>query len=557
MSQSQEDKELSPATGRWVARAGGKIVAQGQTAEEAEKSARQNKPEESLEVIFIPNPLEQLSNPILVDILDSLPRNQEIYLVGGAVRDIFLHRETHDLDFVVPQDGIKTAKKIAQALGGAFFPLDTRTDVGRVILTNEDDFREVLDFSSYREKDLIGDLCARDFTINALAVNLRTHQLVDPVGGLADLGKKRLRACSKNSIVEDPVRIIRAVRFAAALGFSIERETRKLLKESVELLLKTSSERLRDEIFKIFDGPKPSSAIRALDILGALPYLLPEILELKGIEQPPPHVHNVWDHTLKAMDFMESFFSVLAMDFKSDAANDLMTGLLTMKLGRFRQQFQQHFTTPPGSERTNRALLFYSILYHDVAKPKKIEIENGRIRFHGHDEEGGRIAVKRAIQLRLSNAEMDRVKVIIQNHMRLVYHISRLEGEGKYPTRRAIYRFFRDTGVAGVDLCLLALADQRATHDNELTQRTWMACLDVVSLFLENWWEKREETIAPPALVNGDDLMAALNLMPGPEIGNILESIREAQAIGAIQTKAEAMALAEKILSGRPPENNP
>jgi poly(A) polymerase len=155
--------------------------------------------------------------------------------------------------------------------------------------------------------------------------------------------------------------------------------------------------------------------------------------------------------------------------------------------------------------------------------------------------------------LRLSNSEMDRVKVIIQNHMRLLHHISRLEGDGKSPTRRAIYRFFKDTGDAGVDLCLLALADQRATYDHEMTQQTWIACLDVVSIFLENWWEKREETISPPILVNGDDLMASLGIPPGPLIGKSLEAIREAQAMGIIQTRDEALTLANKVLS----ENSP
>jgi poly(A) polymerase len=553
MTQFQDDKGISPYAGRWVARVRGKIVAQGETAEEAEKSARQNRPKEIVEIIYIPNPLDKLSNPTITAVLECLPPDLEVYLVGGAVRDFFLQLEINDLDFVVPKDAIKTAKKVAKALKGAFFPLDTKNDVGRVILLDGEISRVVLDFSSYRDKDLNGDLVARDLSINALAINLRTHQLEDPVGGLADIREKRLRVCQNVSILNDPVRIIRTIRFAIGLGFSIEKDTLHILKESAGLLQGISPERIRDEIFKILDGPKPASAIRTLDMLGALPYIFPEILELKKIEQPSPHVHDVWEHTLKAIDYLESFFGVLAMDHINNSANDLMSGFLTMKLGRFREQFHCHFATPPNSERTLRALLFYSILYHDIAKPKKVDIVDGRIRFHGHDVEGGHIAVKRAIKLRLSNSEMDRVKVIIQNHMRLLHHISRLEGDGKSPTRRAIYRFFKDTGDAGVDLCLLALADQRATYDHEMTQQTWIACLDVVSIFLENWWEKREETISPPILVNGDDLMASLGIPPGPLIGKSLEAIREAQAMGIIQTRDEALTLANKVLS----ENSP
>lgn len=552
MQKPEEDKSLSPYAGHWVARVHGKIVAHGQTAEQASRSARQSRPKEIPEIVFIPSPEMPFELPLISSILESLPSNQVFYLVGGAVRDILLHRETHDLDFVVPVDGIKTAKRVSNALNGAFFPLDVENDVGRVILTNADNSRDVLDFSSYRGASLETDLHARDFSINALALDLRSHQFVDPVGGLVDLRRKRIRACSENSIVEDPVRILRAVRFAAELGFSIQRETRQLLKDSVDLLPRISPERLRDELFRILDGHKPSTAIRALDILGVLPYILPEILELKGVSQPTPHVHDVWVHTLKAMDYLESIFGVLAMDYNSEETNDLLTGLLTTWLGRYREQFRQHFTHPPTSERTPRSLLFFSILYHDIAKPRKREIENGRIRFHGHDEEGGLLAVKRAIKLRLSNAEMDRVKIIIRNHMRIIYHINRLKQEGKLPTRRSIYRFFRDTGDTGVDLCLLALADQRATYDNEITQETWIACLDIVRLFLENWWEKREETIAPPQIVNGNDLIASLKLSPGPDVGRILETIREAQAMGTINTREEALTLAKEWLFNHP-----
>jgi len=552
MRKPKEGKPLSSNAGRWVARVRGKIVAQGETADQASQSARKSRPKEVPEIIFTPYPEMPFNNLLIASVLESLPLDQVIYLVGGAVRDFILNRETHDLDFVVPADGIKAAKRVSKALGGAFFILDKENDIGRVVLTNADQARELLDFSSYRGETLESDLRGRDFSINALALNLRSHQLVDPVDGLHDLKEKRIRACTEHSIVEDPVRILRAVRLAALLGFRIQRATRQLLRNSVDLLPKISPERVRDELFKILNGPRPSTAIRALDILGALPYVLPETLDLKAVTQPAPHVHDVWEHTLAAMDHLESIFAVLSPGYEQENANDLWTGLLTMKLGRFREQFQQHFAVHPGADRTPRSLLFFSVLYHDIAKPTKKKIDNGRIRFHGHDEEGALLAVKRAIKLRLSNAEMDRVRIIIRNHMRLLYHINRLEHEGKHPTRRAVYRFFRDAREAGVDLCLLALADQRATYGAEITQATWTACLDIVRLFLENWWEKREETISPPPLINGDDLIASLKLHPGPELGELLEAIREAQAMGIVNSREEALAVAKDWISDHP-----
>jgi hypothetical protein len=134
--------------------------------------------------------------------------------------------------------------------------------------------------------------------------------------------------------------------------------------------------------------------------------------------------------------------------------------------------------------------------------------------------------------------------------MRLLFHIHRYHNDGKSPSRKAIYRFFKDTEAAGVDLCLLALADLRATYGPSLQEDLWLAALDVVRLFLENWYEKPVESIHPPALVDGNDLMDTCQIQPGPRVGELLESIREAQAIGKITSREQAMQYARDILSG-------
>lgn len=548
MGETENEKESTPYAGRWVARVRGKIVSQGKTAEQASQSARQIRPKEVPEIVFIPASTQNLDNPIFTIILDLLAPDQDIYLVGGAVRDYLSQRETHDLDFVVSTGGIKTARLVAKALDGAFYALDKKNDVGRVIIINDDLARDILDFASFRGKTIESDLSARDFSINAMAYNLRTRQLLDPTAGAADLRGGKIRACSETSLINDPVRILRAVRFAADLGFSINKETGKLIKKSVELLKQTSPERIRDELFKILGGPKPSAAIKSLDLLGALTYVLPETLELKGVEQPPPHGLDVWNHTLKAVDYLEAILDVLEPGYDNQKTNELLTGILSMKLGRYRNQFHDHLKQQPGSDRSPRSLLFFATLFHDIAKPDKAENIDGRIRFHGHDEEGALIAARRAIKLRLSNAEIDRIKTVVQNHMRIINHISHFQREGKIPTRRALYRFFRDTESAGIDLCLLALADQRATYVNEMTQQIWKDDIDIVRIFLQNWWEKREESISPPPLVNGDEIMADLKIKPGPDIGKILEGIRESQAVGQITSRDEALQYARAWL---------
>jgi tRNA nucleotidyltransferase/poly(A) polymerase len=189
-----------------------------------------------------------------------------------------------------------------------------------------------------------------------------------------------------------------------------------------------------------------------------------------------------------------------------------------------------------------RALLFFAALYHDVAKPaSKSSAEDGRIRFWGHEEKGAEMTAARANALHLSNDEIHRLRLVIQHHMRIHFHSNRLASEQKTPSRKAIYRFFRDAGEAGVDLALLALADTRATYAHTLTQDTWTAELDICRILLENYWENPMESISPPRLLDGNELMNEFELKPGPRVGEILEAIREAQATGKVSTREEAL----------------
>jgi putative nucleotidyltransferase with HDIG domain len=200
------------------------------------------------------------------------------------------------------------------------------------------------------------------------------------------------------------------------------------------------------------------------------------------------------------------------------------------------------------ADRPLRSLLFLAALYHDIAKPASKEIdENGQARFWGHDVQGAEIASARARSLVLSNEETQRLETIIRNHMRVLFHVNRLLDDQKKPSRRAVYRFFRDTGPAGVDVCLLALADLRASYEQTLPQETWAAALEIVREFLENWFEKPAETISPPHLVDGSDLMRELALPSGKQIGVLLDAIREAQAVGEVSTRDEALILARKL----------
>jgi poly(A) polymerase len=532
--------------GRWVARLRTRIIAQGGTPEQARQAAR-SRYKESPEIVFMPDISPLVFPPLLDSVRKILPGGMTVYLVGGAVRDAMLNRPNHDLDFVVAHNAIKLARQVANSLGADFYPLDVERDTGRVIVVDNDGKRTVLDFAAFRGPDLGADLLGRDFTLDAIAFDLADKSIHDPLGGVMDLKEKRLRLCSPSAFVDDPVRILRGIRLAANFGFHIMIETRTSMKESANLLGNVSPERLRDELFRILDGEQPAACLRALDLVGAVDEFLPELSALKGVEQVDPHVYDVWEHTLAVLKHLESILATLSVQYDSDTADDLFNGLLVMRIGRYRQPISDTLSQPSTGDRSLRSLLFLAALYHDIAKPRAKQVdEEGQIRFWDHDKQGADVASARARALTLSNDEIEQLETVIRNHMRILFHTNRLLKENKPPSRRAVYRFFRDTGSSGMLVCLLAMADLRATYEQTLPQETWAACLEVVRIFLENWFERPAESIAPPSLVDGNEIMKELGLQPGRQVGELLEAIREAQAMGEISTREQALDFARR-----------
>ena len=544
---NEPNRSRSPYSGRWVARVHGKVIAQGDSREQALRASQHSRYKERPEIVFMPASF--MLPPLIEKIMNILPADQEIYLVGGAVRDLLLSRLSPDLDFALPSNGISLARKVANALTADFLPLDDERDTGRVILTDEHGAHIFLDFATYRGANLDEDLRARDFTINAIAYNLRDGTITDPLEGGNDLRAKLIRACSPSSLSDDPVRILRAIRQAAAFGFRIDKDTRELMKQAADQLERISPERLRDEVFKILKGPKPDAAMRALEMLGVLPYLMPELIAMKGVEQSEPHVYDVWTHTLAVLDYLDQVIFALRVGYDAEKTNDMFTGLLTLRLGRYREQIAKHFASPLNVDRSMRSLLFFAALYHDVSKPETKTIEeSGRVRFFDHDVKGSEVVTQRARAFNLSNDEIERLRVVVRNHMRIHFFAGRLENEMNPPSRKAIYRFFRDSREAGIDLVLLGLADVRATRAHALTIETWSSYLDVARTLLENYWERPQEIIAPLRLLNGNELMDELGLKPGPLVGQLLEAIRENQAAGKIENREQALSFAREEL---------
>jgi poly(A) polymerase len=479
---------------------------------------------------------------LLEQITPLVPGDSPIYLVGGAIRDMLLGRPTHDLDFVIlSENALKISRRIANSIGAFYFPLDEDRATARLIL-DVNGVKKTLDFAGPRGPDLESDLRARDFTINAMAIDMASPQvLIDPLGGASDLREKVLRVCSQDSLQCDPVRVMRAVRMSVDLQLRILPQTKQLIQQAIPKLATVSVERQRDELFRILELFHPTTAWRVLDRLGVVETVLPELEALKDVEQPLPHRDNVWEHTLSVVQNLVHLLEVLALQHDADISSNWVFGMVSLKLGRFREQLNHHLEKQLVISRSIRSLLIFAALYHDSGKLDTGHIDDdGSLHFYDHESISESIVESRAQQLHLSNAEILRLRKIVSNHMRPLY----LANSPALPSRRAIYRFFRDTGEAGVDICLLSLADTLGTYGAGIPENIWQPHLETVKVLLSAYWENNEQQIAPKVLLSGNDLLTEFDLTPGPIIGELLEAIKEAQINGDILNRQQALKFA-------------
>ncbi len=477
-----------------------------------------------------------------------------VYLVGGAVRDALLHKPVHDFDFVTGGDALRVARQIANAFRGAFYPLDAERGVGRAIIQFEE-AQVIIDVARFRGADLAADLAARDFTMNALAVDMGgdPNAIIDPLDGLLDLKAKRLRRCAAGSLAEDPIRVLRAIRQAAEYGMLIEPQTRVDVKANAGRIFETSIERVRDELVKALEGVKTHAVLRGWDAVGLLAQIIPEVGPMRGVTQSAPHIYDVWEHTLQAVQAAGRVLAVISPNRTDETAADGFYGMIVYRLDRYRKALQAHLTREWPGGRTSRATILLATLLHDCGKPATRSVgEDGRVHFYRHELVGADLARERLSALRFSSDEIERVTGIIRNHMRpLAFTINGPQDPKEINiSRRALHRFWRATGDAGVDVCILTQADYLATYGVTLDLKRWLAHLEVVAQLLEAWFMQREQIVAPVPLLNGDGLMQALDLKPGPELGVLIRAIIEGQAAGEIMTVEEALVLARTMLAG-------
>lgn len=482
---------------------------------------------------------------VIYDLQDALDDHDEpIYIVGGAVRDALMRRPLKDLDITVQSGGIALARTIANRLRGDFYALDSERDVGRALVDTPEG-KLIIDVSAFRAGDLEADLRDRDFTINAMAVNLLgdLNNVIDPTGGVNDLITKLIRRCSPDAITHDPIRALRAVRQSVQFGFRIDADTLHDIRAHAERLHEVSAERVRDEFFKLLSLPRPAAALRIADKVGLLGVIVPEVIPLHGLHQPPPHIFNAWEHTLSVIEVLNDILSVISPRRTDETAAQFNLGLIAIGLDRFRARLQAHLERPYPEGRTRRDLLIFGALLHDIGKgtvtPKPDQA--GALRYFGHAEAGVNPTHDRAAALKLSSAERELLTALVQHHMMGILWRESL-------TDLDMYRYWRATGEAGIDLILLMLADFLGAFGVNYPHDEWVRAIEHAQRLMTAYYDEHDRLVNPPALLRGDELMRALGLQAGRQIGELLERIREGQVTGEIVTVEDALRVARQAL---------
>lgn len=409
----------------------------------------------------------------------------DAYLVGGCVRDLFMGRKPKDWDVATNA----TPDEIIPLFSKTFYENEYGT-VGVVDESVSDETLKVVEITPYRvesaysdhrrpdsvkfSKNILDDLKRRDFTINAIAYDPETGEVIDPFNGIADLAKGILKTVgvAKERFFEDGLRILRAVRFHVELGFVLDPKTEKSILENKDILGKISKERIRDEFVKIIMSPNPSIGLEILRKFSLLAYIIPELEESVGVEQNKAHAFDVWTHLLKTVQH---------------AADKGYS--LPLRLGA---------------------------LFHDISKPVSRRWDNASKQwtFYGHEVLGSHVTKKILEDLRFSRETIDKVTKLVRWHM--------FFSDTEKITLSAVRRLIANVGKENVwDLLDMRGCDRIGTgrpKENPYRLRKYKAMVE----------EAMRDPISVSMLkIDGRKIMEILGIAPGPKIGQILNALLE------------------------------
>jgi putative nucleotidyltransferase with HDIG domain len=443
------------------------------------------------------------------------------WVVGGTIRDALLGRELEDIDLVVEDDPRGAAAALARAADGHAFELSEEFGAWRVVTA---DRSWQADISPVRGGSIEADLGLRDFTINAIATPLAGGELIDPHAGAAAIEAGELRAVAETAFADDPLRTMRMPRLACELAFAVEPRTRDLARAEAPALARVSPERSFYELRRLIVAPDPLAGLRLMDETRVLAVLLPELESLKGVEQNPYHHHDVWGHTLEVLEQLIAVERDLGAVFGAHAA------AVARELDR-----------PLADDLTRGQALRLAALLHDAGKPATRAVSaEGRVLFWGHDQLGATISRDVARRLRASAATGEYLAQLALHHLRLGFLVHQ-----RPLSRRDVYRYMCACEPVELEVTVLTAADRLATRGERTRQEAIDDHMELVRDLAAEALAWRADPPRPP--VTGEELMDALGLEPGPEVGRLLEELREAAFAGEVRSKGAALRLARDL----------
>jgi putative nucleotidyltransferase with HDIG domain len=456
---------------------------------------------------------------------EALGETTDAWIVGGAIRDAVLGQEVKDVDLAVAHDAEEAANAIGGVAGGARFQLSQEFATWRALAP---DGAWHVDVARLRGEGIEGDLGLRDFTVNAIAAPLvpLDAPLVDPQGGRHDLAAGVLRAVSDRSLVDDPLRVLRAARIAAALSLKIDPGTVELARGAAEEVRKQAGERQFAELRLLLTGDDPVRGLDLLDELGATESVLPELEALRGVEQNPYHHLDVRAHTVEVL----ARLTALEADLEE-------------LLGGDAEQVGRVLAEPLADQLARGGALRFAALFHDLGKPEtRSEAEGGRVLFIGHDRAGARIVRELCQRLRVSRRLAEYLANLTLNHLRLGFLVHE-----RPLSRRHVYDYLRATEPDSVDVTLLTVADRLATQGERTRQEAIDAHLELAREMIGEALVWRQDG-PPRSPIRGDDLAAELGIEPGPELGRLLGEIEAGVFAGEVSGRDDAIALGRKLI---------
>ena len=436
--------------------------------------------------------------------------DNQIYLVGGTVRDYYMDLESTDRDIIVMDEDAKSfALKLADLFEASYVPLDEENKIYRLVLPDKINY---IDVTNPVGDSIEKDLMRRDLTINSIAVNIRSGEIIDISGGVTDIKNRCLNYVNEHNFVDDPLRLLRVYRFQALYGFELAPETINAVCKYSSLIQEPAVERINYELMKLFSGKYAHKALENMNKTWILEEIFPFVAELK---QVPPNAHHHLDlfhHSIETVKQIQILYE--------NNSEPVKEHLERIDFGGF----------------PRLAHLKLAGFMHDIGKFSTWTIEEGKHRFIKHDDVGAKLAIDYLKKLHFSNKQIQYISSMIKYHIYPSHVMT-----SPQITEKIMMRYVRKMDVNSIDNIILAQADRLSARGPEITDDIVERNINSLNMLIKFYLETRETLKPLPKLLSGDDVMKILDIKPSRKLGEIMSALHEAQISGDVMTKEQAV----------------